>query len=301
MPERTCAHCGAPFTTNNSRKVTCSLNCRAAVKYIRAKARGTQYPAADAECVICGNSFRRSYPGQRACGRSCGVEVIRMVRTGAMDANSVNLRPSRGVKRTEQRICVVCDRSFRTVQTSEARACGKHRGLAKYVGLSEPIPWARCLACERWLINRHGHPVCGKQCYDHWYNHTHRPRSVAPLACPECGCAVDVRFKKCPECRRAANRARKNREGDKKRAELCGVAYEPINRRRVYQRDGWTCGICGDSIDPEAKWPDTWCASLDHVVPMSKGGSHTYDNVQAAHHWCNTMKRDSEDFDLKVA
>lgn len=33
--------------------------------------------------------------------------------------------------------------------------------------------------------------------------------------------------------------------------------------------------------------------SIDHIVPMSKGGGHVWENVQVAHIICNTEKGDS--------
>jgi 5-methylcytosine-specific restriction endonuclease McrA len=33
--------------------------------------------------------------------------------------------------------------------------------------------------------------------------------------------------------------------------------------------------------------------SIDHVVPVSKGGTHTWDNVKLAHHYCNTIKNNN--------
>ena len=81
------------------------------------------------------------------------------------------------------------------------------------------------------------------------------------------------------------------KRGDhRRRARRFGVAYEPINVRRVYVRDRWRCGLCGHKVDKRLKWPNRMCASLDHVVPMSLGGSHTYDNVHLAHWLCNTLK-----------
>lgn len=74
------------------------------------------------------------------------------------------------------------------------------------------------------------------------------------------------------------------------RARHFGVAYELIIPRRVYIRDDWRCGICGKAVDPQLSWPDTQCASLDHIVPMSLGGGHLYVNVQCAHWMCNTLK-----------
>ena len=33
--------------------------------------------------------------------------------------------------------------------------------------------------------------------------------------------------------------------------------------------------------------------TIDHIIPMSKGGGHVWDNVQVAHAICNSIKRDS--------
>ena len=57
----------------------------------------------------------------------------------------------------------------------------------------------------------------------------------------------------------------------------------------VFERDGWICQLCADPVDPYER-RRRWRASLDHIVPLSKGGSHTYDNVQLAHAGCNSRK-----------
>jgi 5-methylcytosine-specific restriction endonuclease McrA len=43
-------------------------------------------------------------------------------------------------------------------------------------------------------------------------------------------------------------------------------------------------------VDKRLAWPDPKSASLDHVRPISRGGSHTYFNVQLAHLTCNLKK-----------
>lgn len=73
-----------------------------------------------------------------------------------------------------------------------------------------------------------------------------------------------------------------------------GVAYEPVSRARVLERDNWTCRLCGQRISKRAQYPDLMSASLDHIVPLSKGGGHLYSNVQAAHFICNSKKSDGE-------
>ena len=60
----------------------------------------------------------------------------------------------------------------------------------------------------------------------------------------------------------------------------------------IYERDNWECQVCGISIDPRVKFPSRDSASLDHIIPISKGGTHTLDNVQLACMGCNWDKGD---------
>jgi 5-methylcytosine-specific restriction endonuclease McrA len=61
----------------------------------------------------------------------------------------------------------------------------------------------------------------------------------------------------------------------------------PLTRRAVFARDGGRCAYCGGQA-----------ASIDHVVPRSRGGRHTWDNVVAACHRCNRTKADRSPADL---
>lgn len=56
-------------------------------------------------------------------------------------------------------------------------------------------------------------------------------------------------------------------------------------RAEVMQRDGYRCSYCGTEQGPFA---------LDHIVPRSKGGSDTSDNLQCACVPCNRDKRDKD-------
>ena len=53
----------------------------------------------------------------------------------------------------------------------------------------------------------------------------------------------------------------------------------PLNRRAVFARDGHRCQYCGGRAE-----------NLDHVLPRSRGGDHTWENVVAACRPCNTRK-----------
>jgi 5-methylcytosine-specific restriction endonuclease McrA len=65
---------------------------------------------------------------------------------------------------------------------------------------------------------------------------------------------------------------------------------EMVVAKVVYARDKWRCGLCHGKVNPKLRAPDPMAASLDHVIPISRGGSHTYANVQCAHLGCNVRK-----------
>lgn len=75
-------------------------------------------------------------------------------------------------------------------------------------------------------------------------------------------------------------------------------AFAPLD---VHTRDQWICQLCRLPIDPKAVWPDPMSASVDHIVPLSRGGEHSMINVQSAHLGCNSSKGDRiEDDQLKL-
>lgn len=85
----------------------------------------------------------------------------------------------------------------------------------------------------------------------------------------------------------ARRRARKRNNG----------RVERFWRKTIYQRDNWTCGICGHPVDPDLEWPNPESASLDHIVPLSQGGEHTRANTRLAHLHCNTSRGAGPDDD----
>lgn len=54
-----------------------------------------------------------------------------------------------------------------------------------------------------------------------------------------------------------------------------------LNRRAVFARDEHRCQYCGASAE-----------NIDHVIPRSRGGPHSWDNVVASCRPCNSRKRD---------
>src|ERR1700722_17266700 len=62
-----------------------------------------------------------------------------------------------------------------------------------------------------------------------------------------------------------------------------GAAHQrKITRRAVFARDGWTCQYCGSRSN----------LTVDHVIPRSKGGPSSWDNIVASCAPCNRRKGD---------
>lgn len=83
----------------------------------------------------------------------------------------------------------------------------------------------------------------------------------------------------------------------KRRADFYGCKDfdHSITLKDLIARFDGVCQLCGLPID-ESDMKDGHCQgnypSLDHIKPLSKGGTHTWDNVQLAHVKCNAGKQD---------
>jgi 5-methylcytosine-specific restriction endonuclease McrA len=58
----------------------------------------------------------------------------------------------------------------------------------------------------------------------------------------------------------------------------------------VFERDNWTCHLCGGAVDPDLPRLDPMGATIDHLTPLSLGGVDELANVATAHWSCNRAK-----------
>ena len=85
----------------------------------------------------------------------------------------------------------------------------------------------------------------------------------------------------------------KVRSAEYKRKALKKSAFvEDVDRDSVMLRDKWQCHLCKEKIPKDAVWPNGLFGTLDHVMPLNKGGLHSYANIKAAHLSCNCSKND---------
>jgi 5-methylcytosine-specific restriction endonuclease McrA len=101
----------------------------------------------------------------------------------------------------------------------------------------------------------------------------------------------------CKKCKRKAhNKQRTHSKGIAERAKKYGVLRVKYCRNEIFARDQWKCQLCGSCL--RRKWtynrktlvPHPRNATIDHILPMSKGGDDAEWNVQACCLVCNGKK-----------
>lgn len=239
----------------------------------------------DRTCIECGTPLTRRH--QKAfCSRACG-----------------NLHNQKGKRLPDVR-CARCGIEFHPL-TRTQKYCSSDCYQIGRVGrpISKPavrkareasIP-SECTICgERFLSATAGAKACSKGCWGEMQRrnktaHKRRKHEGAGKACGNCGQLIAYgagRGRFCStECYTASHPG-----NHAHRARKYGVPYEHVVRKKVMDRDGWVCQLCGGAIPRTARTPHPLSGEIDHVIPISTGGPHTYANVQASHRSCNRAK-----------
>ena len=207
-------------------------------------------------CSACGAAVTRrgsTGPWPAYCSLTCQNRASYSRRKAAGTLN----RPKR--REPTPRICAECGGSFEG-RRRDARFCSRQCR-------SKASRDSRTLTCSRPNCDR---PVRAKgMCSKHWRRVARAEgREVCEPWTPE---------------RRARWKAR---EVLKRGA----TSVEPVVLEEIFDRDGWVCQICHVTVDRGLSYPNPMSKSLDHVVPLSKGGDHSPGNVQLAHLVCNLRK-----------
>ena len=170
------------------------------------------------------------------------------------------------MKEVTDRECEQCGLMFTIAKKSKRRICGKkcpalrvaYNCIVCSISASRP----RCFGQGKF---------CSNKCYHLWLQDNDIKTT------PNIGMRRSIK-------KRVSRRKQRIRAGDL------------INDHDVFEFYEWTCIVCETEIDPDLPWPNKMSATLDHILPLSKGGTHTWDNVAPSHLLCNT-KKDSKVMD----
>lgn len=180
--------------------------------------------------------------------------------------------------------------------TSSARYEDK-LAASREANAAKPKFQHECIRCSVAFESRHKvSRFCSQNCGNKWRDEHNEAR------CSADGCDRGVQAKGiCSMHYKRALRSvgklpnepwdeRRKANSQKRRAQKLNLPAETIRPHDVYERDEWTCGLCRLPADRTLVYPDPSSASLDHILPLSKGGHHVLENVQLGHLSCNVRK-----------
>jgi 5-methylcytosine-specific restriction endonuclease McrA len=123
------------------------------------------------------------------------------------------------------------------------------------------------------------------------------PKTAIPQKCAECHNTGYFRQRYCsPKCRLKAQRKTENYKlnqraaSRRRRARKRNVHNETVYLEIIAQRDKYKCHICRKRVDMNLDVQDMYSPTMDHLIPISLGGDHTYANIRLAHRICNSRK-----------
>lgn len=168
-----------------------------------------------------------------------------------------NLRNEKRIDNTPTSICPQCGKVFK-----------KHRKKGTYC--SQKCYTESLKAKEQTSTCQ----ICGQE----FNQRGHKLKYCSPLCSAQAQAEV---YKRNTLTRRALRKTNGN--------------VETINPKEIFDRDGWRCRLCGKKVAKRlyrTKGTKRYAnaPSIDHIIPLSRGGQHTKVNVQCACYLCNCKK-----------
>lgn len=209
-------------------------------------------------CAVCGKIYApKRKERSTTCSRECGFAWLGIKKSAQADGLRVKHQVERGR-------CLQCGKPFAKVSPLQDRCSDDCRRLHARSAWAAKTHKAR--DCR----------VCGQRFVP-------ADRRQGPYAT----CSEHCRLKLEDQSKRVSRSARKAREKGAKVIDL----VDPI---QVLMRDRWSCRRCGiktprrlrGSFHPHAP-------EVDHIVPLAKGGEHSYANTQCLCRSCNIRKSDT--------
>lgn len=182
--------------------------------------------------------------------------------------------------------CLACGKMFKPKRAGRIMACSRECGF-KIKGAIQKI---KNTGGRVWVRTKRNVPVVIRR-----EKADHPPK---PSSCNRCGSFYYPTKKHqqlcSDECREAGRLETKRKAKSLRRARIRGsTVSEGVDPFKVFDRDGWRCQICFRKTPRSKRGTiDDRAPELDHIVPLAKGGDHSYDNTQCACRRCNGLKGD---------
>ena len=194
-------------------------------------------------------------------------------------------------------VCAQCGSTFEFLYVGKGRrrkvcynpACHRQRNnlaAERHRRANGAMPWLDALAYYRVSYRKLPVEAACKHCGTSFMTRTGRTKSGHKEFCSR-SCGAQFRAKYESDAARAL--AAKVR----RRTRIKAAKIESVDPFKVFERDGWRCHLCGCKTPKEKRGTyHPKAPELDHIMPLSKGGEHSYRNTACACRACNAAKSD---------
>lgn len=283
-----CKMCGQPYMKTNGKSMFCSDACK--------KARVKQRYERDRDKRI---AYTRQWQNDHP-------EAKDKFKENHPNYDRDRSRLIRGSKEYTKE-CIVCGKVFTTWLPQKKTCSDECKAVHKKErdkGRDRSRKRTPEEEHERWIIRRYG----SEENYQKWLAEQEalkQKRERERLAekeshhcygeCVVCGKTFETynpRQKTCSKTcgRRYANARKQNRIPKEQ------IIDSDITLEALYRRDSGVCYLCGKQCDwndkDENKVGPNY-PSIDHLIPVARGGLHSWSNVRLAHFKCNADKSDA--------
>lgn len=254
--KKKCAVCGKEFVPRKATQQCCSSQCS------RIKSGESQRKYY--QCQYCGkmfwkpDGFRKKYCSEE-CQRAAYAEA--------------HPKKEKSPKKPLSKECAYCGTQFFTHYSQQKYCCEDCRYKASLKMKREQ--WAEAYVPQNLIC---------KECGSSYITECGNTRSA--FCCQSCADKYERRHEhRTHRHRQYMREVKKERDLQLRKAFIENVSYETL-----YERDGGICQICGLPVIKETCADDNWSGTIDHIIPISAGGEHSYENCQLAHRVCNSLK-----------
>lgn len=236
-----------------------------AMHYRRLKRTGS-YETPVKECANCGCSFSNSFTRAMYCSKRCKMAAWVVANPDQHRAHRESAREKiPAYSRVNTGFCKQCQKPYLSTEANGGVCSDLCRrrfaaGEARLASQKKHKNLAREVACEQCSL-----------VFCPLYGTSH-----AKL-CSVCAQERDIQAKR---SRRLARKMRQRVQ-----------TVEVVNPIMVFDRDGWRCQLCKKATPRRLRGTHNDRApELDHIIPVSLGGEHSYRNTQCACRACNQTK-----------
>lgn len=191
-----------------------------------------------------------------------------------------------------------------SIITNRCVKCGEVQTISSVHLRQERDHFRKCISCQKIETERRrrNELLDLKEARERKRRHNRKIVQLALSLCTKCGLLVPKGHTVCEECKKQTNKELWRKADIKRRSRLNNcIKDKDITLKKLYERDNGVCYLCGRVCEwTDCQWRDGVFIvgrnypTIEHLKPLSMGGTHTWSNIKLACLSCNSKKYNRE-------